>query len=361
MGVARADPCYLWYYTLRASYIFPTTSTIYNPMNDPMPSTLSDLEPPLQRLENLPISIFSIIMGMAGLTLAWLKASQTFAIPLIVGEVLRGMTSALFVLLLIVYAVKTMRYPQAVRMELRHPIRINFFPTISISLLLLSIAYLHQSKELALWLWVSGSILHLVFTLAIFGSWIHHTHYDIKHINPAWFIPVVGNIIVPVAGIPLGFTEVSWFFFSIGIVFWVVLMTIVLHRLFFYEPPPARLAPTLFILLAPPSVGFIAYVGMAQSIDGLARILYYVALFLALLLASNTLRFLRLPFFISTWAYSFPLAALTIATLIISTYLQHQFFYLLGYGLLALLSIVLIALILRTLIAVYRHEICRPE
>lgn len=330
-------------------------------MNNPISSTPSTSEVPVQRLENLPISIFSIIMGMAGLSLAWLRAHQVFAMPLLISEVLAGITSALFIFLLIVYALKILRYPQAVRMELRHPIRINFFPTISISLLLLAIAYLHQSRELALWLWMSGAVLHLGFTITIFSSWIHHTHYDIKHINPAWFIPVVGNIIVPVAGIPLGFTEAAWFFFSIGIVFWIVLMTIVLHRLFFYEPPPARLAPTLFILLAPPSVGFIAYVGMAQGIDGLARILYYVALFLALLLASNALRFLRLPFFISTWAYSFPLAALTIATLLLSTYIQHPFFYLLGYGLLALLNMVLIALVLRTLVAVYRHEICRPE
>jgi tellurite resistance protein len=34
-----------------------------------------------------------------------------------------------------------------------------------------------------------------------------------------------------------------------------------------------------------------------------------MALFLALLLASNALRFLRLPFFISAWACSFPLTA----------------------------------------------------
>ena len=81
-----------------------------------------------------------------------------------------------------------------------------------------------------------------------------------------------------------------------------------------------RLTPTLFILLAPPSVGFIAYLQLIGSLDAFARILYYTALFLSLLLASNALRFLRIPFFISAWAYSFPLAALTIATLVMSTH-----------------------------------------
>jgi tellurite resistance protein len=290
-----------------------------------------------------------------------LKAHAVLGLPVVIGEGLRGAATALFLILLIFYGLKILRHSQAVKMEMRHPIRINFFPTVSISLLLLAIAYLESAPEAAFWLWAAGVLLHLGFTLAIFGSWLHHTHYEIKHINPAWFIPVVGNIIVPVAGVRLGFPELSWFFFSIGLVFWIVLMTIVLYRLFFHEPLPVRLAPTLFILLAPPSVGFIAYIALTGQLDAFARILYYTALFLALLLASNALRFLRLPFFISAWAYSFPLAALTLATLIMSTRLSGPVFNLLGFGLLALLSLVVAALTFRTLVAIRRQEICVPE
>lgn len=313
------------------------------------------------RLEHFPIAIFSIVMGMAGLALAWQKAHAVLGIPPVIGAGLRGAVSALFIILLVFYGLKALRYPQAVTTEMRHPVRINFFPTVSISLLLLATAYLESAPEAAFWLWGVGTLLHLGFTLAIFGSWIHHTHYDIKHANPAWFIPVVGNIIIPVAGVRLASPELSWFFFSIGLVFWVVLVTIVLYRLFFHEPLPARLTPTLFILLAPPSVGFIAYLGLTGELDAFARILYYTALFLALLLASNAVRFLRLPFFISAWAYSFPLAALTLATLIMSTHLPNSSFELMGVGLLVILSLVVTVLIFRTVIAIQRREICIPE
>ncbi len=166
---------------------------------------------------------------------------------------------------------------------------------------------------------------------------------------------------VPVAGVRLASPELSWFFFSIGLVFWLVLLTIVLYRLFFHEPLPVRLAPTLFILLAPPSVGFIAYTNLTSEIDAFGRVLYYTALFLALLLASNAVRFLRLPFFISAWAYSFPLAALTLATLVMSARLPNPVFTLLGFGLLALISLVVAVLVVRTLLAVWRREICTPE
>ena len=332
-------------------------------MNSPVPTPSPTLAQDVhrQQLEHFPIAIFSTVMGTAGLALVWLKAHAVLEMPMVDGEGLRGTATALFVLLLAFYSVKALRYPQAVKLEMRHPIRVNFIPTISISLLLLAINYLETAPAVAFWLWVGGAMLHFCLTLAIFGSWLHHSHYEVKHANPAWFIPVVGNIIVPVAGVRLASPELSWFFFSIGLVFWIVLLTIVLYRLFFHEPLPARLAPTLFILLAPPSVGFIAYVNLTGEVDAFARILYYTALFLALLLASNALRFLRLPFFVSAWAYSFPLAALTLATLVMSTHLPDSGFALLGFGLLALLTLVVAVLAARTLVAVWRREICAPE
>lgn len=321
----------------------------------------ADPEIATRQLEHFPVAIFSMVMGISGLTLVWLKAHTVLGLPVIVGEGLRGVASILFIILLGVYGLKALRHPQSVVMEMRHPVRINFFSTISISLLLLATAYVEAAPEVALWLWGVGAVLHLSLTLAIFSSWLHHTHYAIQHANPAWFIPVVGNIIVPIAGIRLASPELSWFFFSIGLVFWIVLLTIVLYRLFFHEPLPARLTPTLFILLAPPSVGFIAYLQLNENLDAFARILYYTALFLALLLASNAMRFLRTPFFISAWAYSFPLAALTIATLIMGARQPGPVFTLLGLGLLVLVSLVVATLTMKTLIAAGQRQICVPE
>ena len=80
-------------------------------------------------------------MGMAGLTLVWLKAHTVLGMPILVGEGLRGLASALFGLLLVLYVLKMVRYPQAVTQEMRHPIRLSFFPMVSISLLLLALCY----------------------------------------------------------------------------------------------------------------------------------------------------------------------------------------------------------------------------
>jgi len=312
------------------------------------------------RLEHFPISFFATVMGTAGLAIAWQKAAAVLGAPATIGQVLAWWALALFALIVLVYAAKLASHPAAVRAELAHPVRLNFFPASSISLLLLSAAFLAEQPGMAGALWLAGAGLHLAFTLYVMNSWIHHTRYQIAHVNPAWFIPVVGNVIVPIAGVTFAPAEVSWFFFSIGIVFWVALFTIVLYRLFFHEPLPARLTPTLFILIAPPAVGFIAYLKLAGEIDAFARILYYTALFLTLLLASNAARFFRLPFFVSSWAYSFPLAAITIATLAMTEQLGGAFASL-GLVLLGVLSIVLALLTARTFLAIGRGEICQPE
>ena len=124
-----------------------------NPSNPASTAPQSSAEAVPQRLENFSIALFSIVMGTAGLMLAWLKAHAVLGMPVMVGEGLRGAVSALFVLLLMFYGLKVLRYPQAVRGEMRHPIRINFFPTVSISLLLLAAAYLESAPEAAFWLW----------------------------------------------------------------------------------------------------------------------------------------------------------------------------------------------------------------
>lgn len=314
-----------------------------------------------QRLEHFPVSFFASVMGTAGLAIAWKKAHAVLGVPQAVGSLLAWWALLLFGLLALLYLAKIVRHPEAVRHEFAHPVRLNFFPAFSIGLLLLAIAFGESQPGLAFGLWSVGAAVHLAFTLTVMSSWIHHARYDIKHANPAWFIPVVGNIIVPIAGVGFAPPEISWFFFSIGLVFWLVLMTIVMNRLFFHEPLPERLTPTLFILIAPPAVGFVAWVRLdGGEIDAFARILYHVALFLTLLLASNALRFFRLRFFLSTWAYSFPLAAITIATLVMAEKSGGAFVPL-GWALLAVLSAVLLLLTLRTAQGMLRGEICVPE
>ena len=310
------------------------------------------------RLQNFPVSWFATVMGLAGLTIAWEKAETVYSLRLHVSPALMALTATVFLLVALFYAAKAFRYPEAVANELRHPVKLSFFPTISISLILLAICAYHLAPTWSLALWAGGTALHLVFTLFVMAVWLNHEHFEIQHMNPAWFIPVVGNILVPIAGTAHGYTEISWFFFSIGLVFWSVLLTIVFYRMIFHQPLPAKLTPTLFILIAPPAVGFLSYFRLTGEIDAFARILYYSGLFLTLMLTTQIGRYARIRFFLSWWAYSFPLAAITVATLVMGQALGGLTFQVLGTLLLIALSLVLVMLVVRTGLGIQRREIC---
>lgn len=314
-----------------------------------------------KRLAFFPISFFAMVMGLSGLTIAWEKAQHIFNLDSGIDLLLVGVTTLLFGIVAIIYAAKALTYRESVLKEMGHPVKLSFFPTISISLLLLAIAFIEFDPGASLILWILGVGLHLFFTLFVISSWMHHEHFQIQHVNPAWFIPAVGNVLVPVAGIPLGYPDVSWFFFSVGMLFWVILLTIIFYRILFHTPIDERLLPTLFILIAPPAVGFLAYMKLTGELDAFARFLYFSGLFLTLLLFSQINRFAKLPFALSWWAYSFPVAAITIASFVMYEQLGRAFYLWLGTGLLTILTALVVLLLTRTVMAARSGRICTPE
>lgn len=310
------------------------------------------------RLKNLPISWFASVMGLSGFAITWMRAEQVFALDIAISPWLTGLAALVFVVLSGLYLSKLLNYRSDVLAEIQHPVKLAFVPTFSIGLLLLSIAFLHTAETLSFWLWCVGTTLHLFITLFVLSSWIQHSKYEIAHLNPAWFIPVVGNILVPIAGLHHAPADISWFFFSLGVFFWPVLTAILFYRLIFHPSLPERLIPTLFIFIAPPAVGFISWYNLTGEIDAFAKVLYFVGLFFTLLLLAQFSYFSRLKFFLSWWAYSFPIAAITIASLIMFKETGAAFYSGLATLLLALLSVLIALLLARTGLAVWRHEIC---
>lgn len=314
------------------------------------------------RLAHMPISLFGMVMGMAGFTIAMHHGESLLAWPHLPSQLFTILTYVLFGVFLLAYLTKWLRYPQEVRAEFNHVVRLSFFPTISISLILLSILALNFNKTVALWLWSIGTPLQLLFTLIILSNWIHHEKFEIHHSNPAWFIPIVGNILVPITGAALGFVHISWFFFSLGLVFWIVLMTILMNRYFFHAPTPAKLMPTLFILIAPPAVGFISWHALHPGgLDDMGHILYNFGLFITLMLFFQAKRFVSIPFGLPFWAFTFPIAAITIATFIMFKLTGLVFYAYVGGFLFGFLALLIAYLLVKTTQAALARQICVPE
>jgi len=310
-------------------------------------------------LAAVPVTLFTVVMGLCGLTLA-LRAGETAAgLTHLASGAAHVLTLAVFVAVALAYATKALRHPRAVAAEWAHPVSLAFFPAISIALLLFAVVMMEPAPGIARALWLLAVPVQLLLTLAVVSGWIGSRAFQHGHLTPAWFIPAVGNVIVAIAGMPLGYVEVSWFFASVGLIFWVVMLVLVMNRLIFHDPLPERLQPTLVILIAPPAVGYLAWVALVGGVDPFARVLLNGAYLFVLIVAVQVPRLLRLPFTLSHWALSFPLAAVTVASFAHAGATGSAGHRIIGFGLLLVLVAVLAGLLGRSAQALRRGTLFR--
>lgn len=118
--------------------------------------------------------------------------------------------------------------------------------------------------------------------------------------------------------------------------------------------------PTLFIFIAPPSIAFLDYTRLA-SFYAFAYILLSVAVFFAVLLVFMWRNFTQLKFFLSWWAFSFPLAALCVALHKASELSKDYSYELAALVVFALLCLVVVINSIFTIKAIFNKQICVPE
>lgn len=304
--------------------------------------------------------MFAVVMGLSGLSIAYQKASHLFHFTVVIPNTLAALTTIVFIAIAVTYLLKFLKYPQQVKEEFNHPVRINFFAAISISLLLLSVMYQPLNHPVFVALWWVGMLLQGYLTLNTISFWINR-NLEIQFSNPAWFIPIVGNVLVPVAGVEIVNRDFLMYFFSVGIFFWIILLTIILNRIIFHHLLAQKFMPTLFIFIAPPAVGAISYVKLTGEFDLFASFLFNIGLFFTLLLLFMYKNFIKLEFFISWWAFTFPLTAMTIASILAYHKTGSVFCYYASMGLLALATCVVTFVAYKTLYHMKKKEICVIE
>lgn len=326
-----------------------------------MPSTA----PPLKFVSP---AWFSIVMGLCGLSLAWHRAvplmgEMADAIALVTG------TAAALILVALVVAtmLRRQRYPDAWRDDLRHPVRHAFVATMPIGLMLVGTvgAALFGTdavtQPVANTLWWAGSLGQLGVTVWVLSRWWggHQAGaLQWQVLTPALFIPVVGNVLAPLGGVPLGHTEWAAAQFGIGLVFWPVVLTLLLVRVASQGMWPERMLPANFIFIAPPAVIGLAALQLGAPML-IGWMLWGVAIFSLLWVGVQMQRIIAQPFAVTHWGLSFPLAALAALTLRLAE--SGGLLAVLGPMLLALASLVILALLMGTARGLRQGTLLAPE
>ncbi len=257
--------------------------------------------------------------------------------------------------LAILYVARVAFHPGAVWADLRDPVNGSLYATFPAGILILAL----MADRVGPLVLPAGSILPLVESLGSLGMLlgfalsIVHAHNLVVHprVGPAaafggWFIPPVTNLVVPLVLLPLMphvSAAAARFLFALGYGFWgmgmllfVLVAVQVYDRLVVHPLPHPSLSPATWIFLGPIGVGSIALVQMAQAGQPLfgaaaqsVRMLSLLgatalwgfgiwAFALAGLLLLHYLRRGPIPFGPGWWAFTFPLGAFTVDTLVLA-------------------------------------------
>ena len=315
---------------------------------------------PSDRLQFFPIMMFAIVMGLSGLTMVYKRLNEVLSFPSFISTLMIVVTSLVFLTILYFYTLKIIKHKNEVKKEFTHPVRINFFAASSISTLLLSMIYRHNIDEVSFILFIIGAVFHIFFTFYTIKFWINN-NLEMQHSNPAWFIPIVGNLIVPIAGKGFVDDSILYFYFSIGIFFWIILFSIILNRIIFHNQFAPKFMPTLFILIAPPAIGFISYIKLSGNLDFFAQILFNLGLFFTILVFLMYKNFINIKFFISWWAFTFPMAAITLSTILMYELTSKWFYGFLAYFLTLVTTLIVLLVAIQTIKHMRKKEICIME
>jgi len=307
---------------------------------------------------------YALVMGMAGLSLAWHRAvpllgEMAGAVALLVG----ALAAAVFGVLAVATVIRGQRYPEAWAEDRRHPVRHTFIAALPIAVLLLATVGVAVAgpRPLLLALWWVGTLAQLFVTWWVLARWWRPAAQgglQWAGVTPTLFIPIVGNVLVPLAGVPLGQAEWSAAQFGLGLLFWPLATVLVLVRIAVQGLWPERLLPTAFIFIAPPAVAGLAVLQFGAP-PLLSWVLWGMAMFTLLWVGALAPRIAKLPFGLPHWALSFPLAAMAALTLRLAV--PGSAMAGLGLALLALASIVILGLLAGTVRGLRDGTLLAPE
>lgn len=320
---------------------------------------------------------FAVVMGLSGLTLAWHRAQGLLGDMATGIALVLGLLSALvFLVLLVASWLRWQRYPAALAEDLRHPVRHAFVAALPVSVLLLAtvgVALGGSGGPLGpVWngLWWLGSLGQLWATLWVLGRWLAPAAAAQPgatggpqlwpSVTPVLLIPVVGNVVVPLAGLPLGHSTWSALQFGIGAFLWPVVLALILARRLAHSPLPERVLPAWFITVAPPAVIGVVALQMEAPLP-VAQALWGVSLFFLLWVQPLVRRIATQAFAVPFWAFSFPLAAFTVLTLRLAETGAGAAFQTAGVLMLAISSIVILWLCFATVRGLRDGSLLAPE
>jgi tellurite resistance protein len=310
----------------------------------------------------IPLNIFGIGFGLAGLATAWRIAVDQHLAPHEVSDVLIGLAAVVWLVNVLLYLRYVLTTRGALTSDL-HDMTVGPFASLALITPILLAAdgvapYSRSAAAVVIDVFIVGVVL--------LGGWFTGTWIrggtDLDRLHPGYFLPTVaGGLVASAGAAEVGQQRLAQFMLGLGIICWIIVGSMILGRLIFRPPLPDALVPTMAIEVAPAAVASVAYFFSygTQITPFVTALAGYGSL---MVVAQIPLlgRYARLRFSLATWAFTFSWAAVA-STLLFWIDAEHviggrAFAYLV----LAAISVLVAAIAARTVVALSQGRLLPP-
>ncbi len=309
-------------------------------------------------IKYLAPSWFAVIMGTGGLANILYLWRASFPSAELLGMILAAITGALYFVVLIPWVARWLFYYDYVVRDLHNPVAVNFFVTMPVATTIFGTnIYIIWSKFLSPLLVYQLSFL--VWVIAIIGVtfFTFYTTYRLMRVeqepkpetmNFSWIMAPIANMAVLLIGNPVLTMTIDYHpawamsvlitnmaLLGIGFFLFIFISAIIFVRLAQFPLPPAELTPSFGIFLSAIGLAVSAIMDIAKNSAAmgllastdlsylLAAAIWGFGLWIVgiiFIICIHQFRRKGIPFSLGWWAFIFPLAAYTIASLKIANY-----------------------------------------
>ena len=292
----------------------------------------------------------------------------------------------LFLGAFIPWSLRWLLFKDAALRDFKHPVTGQFYATMPIAcsvlaadVFLLGPAYLGSTSAVTLTkvLWLIGAALSLLVAV-ITPLLNYYNNTTAEDLNPAWFMPPVSLIVIPIAGsmlIPywspsiqktmLLLNYASW---GMGFFLFLFMAILCFYRFFAVSPLPGPLSPTIWIYLGPIGAGTVSLLKLGAvsspflgemavpTLNILALIYWSFGLWWFIVAGLITIVHIfqrNLTYSPAWWAFTFPLGAYAVATYFISVNLECEAIRVFGFFAYTLLAFCWSVVFCKTFVRVY--------
>ena len=257
----------------------------------------------MEYIKRVPVALSGVMLG----TLALGNLLQSYS------ETIRSVCGLMALFLLLLLLLKLLFFPAAVGEELKTAVGAGVSATFPMSLMLFSVygkPWLGAGAQI---LWYFAIFLHLL--LILYFTWRFVLHFEWKNVFTVWYIVYVGIVVSSLTAPAYERTDIGIAAFWFGFAALLILLVLVSirYRKFPDLPEPAR--PLLMIYAAPAALCTAGYIqSVTPKSAAFVTVLCLFSNLIYLFALSKAVSYLKLPFYPSYAAFTFPFAITAIAS-----------------------------------------------